>query len=135
MIAFYEQAFGATVTSQMTTPGSNQVMHAELKIGDSVVMLSEENIQMCGHSSPLALGGSPVSLHLYVEDADAAAAQAVEAGATLVVPVTEMFWGDRFGKLADPFGHLWSVATHVEDVTPEQMKERMVSAFAQAGVA
>ncbi len=129
-IAFYGRAFGAVETCRLTDPQTGKVMHAELKLGDSKLFLSEE-CPAYGARSPQALGGSPVTIHLYVEDTDATMAQAVEAGATVTMPAVDMFWGDRFGKLTDPFGHDWSIATHIEDVSPEQMAERMVEAFAQ----
>jgi len=130
-IAFYKQAFGATESCRMICPSTQKVAHAELMIGNSRVYLGDEFTDM-GVNSPQTVGGSPVTIHLSVEDADAVASQAVEAGATLVMPVAEMFWGDRYGKLTDPFGHNWSVSTHVEDLTAEQIEERMASAFAPA---
>lgn len=129
-IEFYVRAFGAVETCRMPDPQTGKVMHAELKLGDSMIFLSEES-PAYNARSPQALGGSPVTIHFYVEDTDATMAQAVEAGATVVMPATDMFWGDRFGKLTDPFGHVWSIATHTEDLTPVQMEERMAVAFAQ----
>jgi len=129
-IEFYSRAFGAQELYRMPGPDGS-VMHAEFRIGDSNVMIADENTPM-GSKSPKTLGGSPASLLLYVEDVDAAFQQAVDAGATVVMPVADMFWGDRYGKLQDPFGHDWSVATHIEDVSPEQMAERMAAAFAEA---
>ena len=129
-IEFYGRAFGAVETCRMNDPQTGKVMHAELRLGDSMLFLSEENLAY-GARSPETLGGSPVTIHHYVEDVDATMAQAVEAGATVVMPAMDMFWGDRFGKLTDPFGHNWSIATHIEDPTPEQMTERMAEAFAQ----
>jgi PhnB protein len=130
-IAFYKEAFGAVEHVRMPAPGGKQVMHAEITIGDSHLFLADEFPEM-GGKSPEALGGSPVTIHLYVEDVDATVAKAVEAGATLVMPVANMPWGDRYGRVNDPFGHSWSVATHVEDVTREQMIERMAGACADA---
>ncbi len=124
-IAFYTRALGATEQVRMPGPGG-AVMHAELKIGDSIVMLSDENPEM-GSVSPATLNGTPVSVFLYVPDVDAFFGQAVAAGATALMPPTDMFWGDRFGKLKDPFGHEWAMATHIEDVTPEEMQKRMAS--------
>ena len=98
-------------------------MHAEIKIGDSKIMLNDEFPQM-NCKSPQALGGTPASLHLYVNDVDAAFAKATAAGATAVMPPMDMFWGDRFSKLRDPFGHEWSIATHKEDVSPQDMAQR-----------
>jgi len=124
-LAFYAKAFGAEEFVRMPGPGGT-VMHAEVRIGDSVVMLGEENPQM-GASSPQTIGGSPVSLLLYVKDVDASFARASQAGCTVETPPTDMFWGDRYGKLLDPFGHRWGLATHKEDVTPEEMKKRMAA--------
>jgi PhnB protein len=132
-IEFYKKAFGAKELARMPFPGSNGEMklgHAELEIGDSRLFLADEFPEN-GGLGPQE-GRSPVTLHLYVPDADATFNQAVEAGATVTMPLADMFWGDRFGKLVDPFGHHWSVATHLEDPTPEQMKERMAAAFAGA---
>jgi len=121
-MAFYEKAFSATSVFTMTGPGDS-VMHAELRIGDSTVMLSDENPQW-EMKSALTLGGSPVSMHLYVEDVDAVFAQAIESGCKEVAPLMDAFWGDRFGKVVDPFGFQWGIATHVEDVEPEEMERR-----------
>jgi uncharacterized glyoxalase superfamily protein PhnB len=103
-------------------------MHASLKIGDSTLMLVDE-MPDCGALGPKSLKGSPVTIHMYVEDVDAAVAQAVAAGATLTMPVADMFWGDRYGQVEDPFGHRWSVATHKRDVTPGEMQEAMSKMF------
>jgi uncharacterized glyoxalase superfamily protein PhnB len=124
-IEFYAAAFGAEERYRMPGPGG-VVMHAELKIGDSIVMLGEEAPQM-GASSPLAIGGSPVSLMMYVKDVDASFARAGKAGCTVRMPPTDMFWGDRYGQLQDPFGHHWALATHKEDVSPEEMAKRMAA--------
>jgi len=122
-IEFYKKAFGAVETGRM--PGADgKLMHAAIRIGDSCVMLVDENAQW-GMLGPKALKGSPVAIHLYVEDADAFVARAVKAGAKVTMPLDDMFWGDRYGKLEDPFGHQWSVATHVRDVTPEEMQQAM----------
>ena len=111
-------------------PGPDgKIAHAELQVGDSRVMLGEESPER-GAFSPLSLKGSPVGLFVYVENVDAAFQQAINAGAKSTMPVTDMFWGDRYGKLTDPFGHEWQLATHKEDVTPEEMKKRMSAAFA-----
>ena len=128
-IEFYKRAFGAEELCRMPMPGANghvKVGHAELQIGDSRLFLADEFPEQ-GSSAPN--GSSPVSIHLYVTDADAVFGQAVAAGATVSMPLADMFWGDRFGKLVDPFGHHWSIATHQEDPTPEQMQERMAAAF------
>ncbi len=127
-IEFYKRAFGAKELSRMPMPGANgdvRIAHADLQIGDSRLFLVDEFPE---HGSTGPNGSSPVSFHLYVTDADAVFNQAVEAGATVTMPLANMFWGDRFGKLVDPFGHHWSIATHLEDPTPEQMKERMAAA-------
>jgi PhnB protein len=124
-IAFYIKAFNAVERTRLPGPGGT-VMHAMLGIGDSTVMLGEE-FENCGSYSPLTLKGSPVTLHLYVNDVDAAFAQAVEAGAKVIMPVTDMFWGDRYGQVEDPFGHRWSLATHTRDLSPEQIREGMAA--------
>lgn len=122
-IAFYVRAFGAV--EQFRLPGPDgRLMHAALRIGDSMLMLVDENPEW-GLLGPTALKGSPVTVHLYVEDVDAVVAQAVAAGATVTMPVADMFWGDRYGKLRDPFGHDWSVATHLRDLSAEQIREAM----------
>jgi PhnB protein len=122
-IEFYRKAFNAQEVSRLPGP-DGKLMHASIRIGDSTVMLTDEFPQM-GGLGPKTLKGSPVTIHLYVEDADAVAERAVAAGATITMPVQEMFWGDRYGQLEDPFGHRWSVGTHVRDVTPEEMQQAM----------
>ena len=122
-IEFYKQAFGAVERGAMKGP-DGKVMHAELKIGDSVVMLADEQPQF-GALSPQSTGGAGMGLHIYVEDVDSAFDRAVKAGAKVEMPVSDMFWGDRYGKLADPFGHKWSIATHKADLSPEQMEQGM----------
>ena len=127
-IEFYKWAFGAEELSRMPFPGKDGQMklgHAELRIGDSRLFLADE-FPDHGSVGPGG-GGSPVTIHLYVTDADATFARAIEAGATVSMPLADMFWGDRYGKLVDPFGHHWSIAEHLEDLTPEQMKERMAA--------
>jgi PhnB protein len=120
-IEFYKKAFGAT--EMMRLPGPNgRLMHAGVRIGDSIVMLVDENREW-GALGPLALKGSPVTIHLQVADADALFDRAVKAGATVVMPIDDAFWGDRYGLLKDPFGHSWSIATHVRDLSPEQILE------------
>jgi PhnB protein len=128
-IDFYKEAFGATEVTRL--PGTNgRLMHAMIKIGDSSIMLADEMPEW-GSFGPLALKGSSVYVHLYVEDADAFARQAVAAGAKVTMPVTDMFWGDRYGQLEDPFGHRWSVATHVRTVSQEEMETAMRSMTAR----
>ncbi len=127
-IEFYKNAFGATELMRMADPGGT-VQHAEMKIGDSVFMLAEEPAaaNSLRGKSPRSLGDSSVVISLYVEDADATSAKAVAAGATLLAPVEDRFYGDRSGRLEDPFGHIWIIGTHVEDLTPEEMNERFES--------
>jgi len=122
---FYQKAFGATEVGRLPGP-DGRLMHAAMKIGDSTVMLADEMPEW-GSLGPKALKGSPVTIHIYVEDVDALVARAEKAGAKVTMPVAEQFWGDRYGKLEDPFGHHWSVATHVRDVTPEEMKKAIAS--------
>ena len=129
-IEFYKRAFGAKEQMRMPGPGGNGIMHAELKIGDSRVFLSDEFPDM-GCRSPQSLGGTASSLHLYVKDVDAAFKKAVAAGAQVKMPVADMFWGDRYGKLIDPFGHEWGIATHKEDLTPQEISKRAKAFFAQ----
>ncbi len=126
-LEYYKQAFGATGAVRMDAP-DGRIMHAEFKIGDSMVMLSEE---MGPNRSPQSLGGSPVSIFLYVEDVDSVFNQAVKAGGKADMSPQDMFWGDRFGKLTDPFGHQWALATHIEDVAPEEMEKRSQAAMAE----
>jgi PhnB protein len=124
-IAFYAKVFGATETMRMPGPGG-RIMHAEIRIGDSTLMLADENPEQ-GHLSPTTIGGSGSSVMLYTDDVDATFNKAVAAGATVVMPLMDMFWGDRMGNLKDPFGHSWAIATHKEDVSPEEMEKRMAS--------
>lgn len=133
-IAFYKKAFGAEEISCLPAPDGKRTMHAEIRIGQSIVYLADDFPEYCGGKSqtPHALGGSPVSLHLYVEDCDAMVERAVSAGATVQMPPADMFWGDRYGSVVDPFGHVWSFATHLRDLTPEEMMEGMKAAFEQA---
>jgi PhnB protein len=129
-IDFYKNIFGATEIMRM--PGSNgKIMHAELRIGDSIIMLADENPQT-GVMSPQTIGGFSVGMHLYVENVDQVIQKAVESGAKLLRPIKNQFYGDRSGTVLDPFGHMWSVATHVEDVSPEEMRKRMTAAVGQA---
>jgi PhnB protein len=127
-IDFYRSVFGAEERVRMDGP-DGKVGHAELQIGDSVVMLADEFPGM-GPPSPTTIGGTPVSLMVYVEDVDATFGRALEAGATQVEPVEDKFYGDRSGQFLDPFGHRWNVASHVEDVSPEEMGKRAAEAVA-----
>ncbi len=131
-IEFYKKAFGAREMFLMEGP-PGKIGHAELKIGDSTIMLSDE---MPGGScrSPQSLGGTTITLFLYVEDADRTFNQAVTAGAEVVRPVEDMFWGDRYGQVKDPFGHAWGLATHKEDLAPEELQKRAEKAMAEMGL-
>ncbi|WP_273028082.1 VOC family protein [Massilia timonae] len=122
-IDFYKKAFGAVELARMPGP-DGRIMHAELRIGDSPIMLADAFPEF-GSQGPLALKGSPVTIHLYVNDADAVWARALEASARPTMELADMFWGDRYGQVADPFGHLWSIATHKRDMTDEQIMEAM----------
>jgi uncharacterized glyoxalase superfamily protein PhnB len=130
-IDFYKRAFGAEELTRMPGPDGKSIIHASVRIGDSILMMSEE-CREYGGFAPTALGGSPVTIHLYVENVDAVVERAVLNGAKLEMPVTDMFWGDRYGKVTDPFGHHWSVATHIKNVTPAEMKEAMKQQFCGA---
>jgi PhnB protein len=130
-IEFYKQAFGATEVMRMAAPGG-KIGHAEIRIGDSRIMLADEYPDM-DFRSPKAYGGSPVGLHLYVEDVDAVARQAVAAGAREVRPVKDQFYGDRTGSFEDPFGHVWHIATRKEELSPDELKRRAVAAMGQQG--
>jgi PhnB protein len=121
-IDFYKKAFGAAEVFRMPDASGKLVGHAEIKIGDSHIMLADEYPDM-GYRSPQSLGGTPVSILLYVDDVDATIPRAVAAGAKLVQPIKDQFYGDRSGTLHDPFGHVWTVATHKKDVSPEEMME------------
>lgn len=121
-IEFYKKAFGAEERGRLNTPDGKKVLHASLSIGGSVIMLADE-FPDWGSVGPETLKGTPVVIHLYVEDVDSTFDQAVRAGATVTMPIEDMFWGDRYGKLRDPFGHAWSVATHIRDVSLEEMEQ------------
>ena len=122
-IEFYKNGFGATEMFRLPMP-DGKIGHAEIKIGNAIVMLADENPET-GHVSPQTLGGSTVKLHMYVEDVDAFFEKAEAAGAKILIPIANQFYGDRSGRLEDPFGHVWLVSTHVEDVSPEEMEKRM----------
>jgi PhnB protein len=127
-IEYYKKVFGATEVVRMDQP-DGKVGHAELQIGDSRFMLADENPSMGqGHASAASIGGSPVSLYLYLPDVDRVIERAVAAGAKILKPVQDQFYGDRSGFIQDPFGHLWGIATHIEDVSAQEMKERMEKA-------
>lgn len=121
---FYARAFGARELFHLQR--GNRITHAEMQIGDSVLMLSDENPEQ-GIQAPETFGGSPVSVFLYLPDVDAVFAQATAAGATVELPPTDMVWGDRYGRLKDPFGHEWGIATHIEDISPEETQKRIAA--------
>lgn len=130
-IAFYKKAFNAEELARL--PGPNgKLMHAAVRIGDSVLMLMDDFAEW-GSLGPKALKGTPVTLHLYVNDVDVAMKQAVDAGATLAMPAEDMFWGDRYGQVVDPFGHRWSIATHKFDYTPEEIQQNMAKMGEMSG--
>lgn len=131
-IDFYKKAFGAEEICRMPGPDGNSIMHAELKIGDSIIMLNDE---FPGHgiSAPQTLNGTSFSIHLYVDDANALFDRAIQAGAKEVMPVGDQFWGDRYGMLKDPYGHCWAIATHTEDLSPEEINQRAKEFFSKMG--
>lgn len=129
-IAFYVKAFGAEEMHRMLAPDGRRIMHAAIRIGESLLFLVDDFPEHCGgkSSSPKALQGNSVSLHRYVANCDAAIKRAEEAGATVVMPPQDMFWGDRYGVIIDPFGHKWSFGTHLKDLTPDEMQAAMKKA-------
>ena len=129
-IDFYKQVFGATELMRFPGPGG-AIGHAEIRIGDSPIMLADEAPQM-GYRSPQSVGGTPVSVMLYVQDVDKVVDRAVKAGAKLERPVADQFYGDRNGTIHDPFGHVWTIATHKEDVSPEEMQRRAAAMASSA---
>jgi uncharacterized glyoxalase superfamily protein PhnB len=129
-IEFYKKALGAQESGRFMTPDGKAVMHAQLKIGTSMLMLGSEFPPHC--LSPKSRGGTSVTLSLYVENADAAFDRAVKAGCTVKMPMSDMFWGDRYGQVEDPFGHQWSIATHKQDLTQDQMAANAKAFFANA---
>lgn len=131
-LEFYKKAFGAEELCVMTGPDGNSVMHAEIKIGNSVIMIGDE-YPGPGVKSPVTLNGSSVCIHIYTEDADALFDRAKDAGATEVMPIGDQFWGDRYGMLSDPYGHYWSVATHKEDLTVDEINKRAEEFFKNMG--
>jgi PhnB protein len=132
-IEFYKKAFGAEELSRMPGPDGKRIMHAAIRIGKSHVFLVDDFPEFCeGKSeSPKSLKGSPVTIHHYVENCDAAIKRAADAGATVIMPPMDMFWGDRYGVIVDPFGHKWSFATHIKDLTPAEMQAGMAECFSQ----
>lgn len=128
-IEFYKKALGAEVLVKMPSP-EGKVLHSELKIGDSIIFLGDEMPNM-GTNSPQTLGGNTAGLHLYVEDVDTFFKRAVDAGGKVTMPVADMFWGDRYGKFDDPYGHTWGISTHTEDLTAEEMDQRAKDFYAQ----
>ncbi len=132
-IEFYKKAFGAEELCRMNGPDGNSVMHAELKIGDSPFMLCDESPQMEKWLAPPSLNGTTVALMMYVPDVDKAFQRAVDAGATVSMPLMDTFWGDRFGKVTDPFGHEWELATHIQDLTPDEIAKGAEEFFAGMG--
>ncbi len=130
-IDFYKKAFGAEEISRFPAPDGKRLMHAELKIGTSRIMLNDDFPEYCGGQArePRKLGATPVTIHLYVQDCDALFKRAVDAGAQVKMPLQDMFWGDRYGQVSDPFGHDWSIATHKQDLTPQQMSDAARKAF------
>lgn len=127
-LEFYHQAFGASELYRLTAPDGS-IVHAQFKIGDSIFMISEENPQ-CYNTSPASLGGSPVKLYLFVNDVDSTFSSAMHAGATEITPPTDHFWGDRMGAVVDPYGHIWLIATRIENVAPGEYQSRMNAFFA-----
>lgn len=128
-IEFYKKALGATERGRMESPDGT-IAHAEIRIGDSIIFLGDENPNM-GNQSPQSLGGSTGGLFVYVEDVDSAFQRAIDAGGKVSMPVSDMFWGDRYGRFTDPFGHTWALGTHKEDLSPQEMEKRSKEFFAQ----
>ncbi len=130
-IEFYKKAFGAEERFRMPGPGGAGVMHAEIQIGDSIIMLCDDMPQMEQFASPSRLNGTTVGLGFYTEDCDKVFEQAIAAGATAIMPPMDAFWGDRYGKVADPFGHHWGIMTHKQDLTPEEIAEGAEKFFSE----
>jgi PhnB protein len=131
-IDFYKKAFGAEEVFRLPSP-DGRIMHAELRVGDSLLYVADDFPEMCGGQSrnPRSLKGTPVTVHRYVNDVDKVLQRAKDAGASVKMPATDMFWGDRYGVVEDPFGHQWSFATHTQDLTPEQIGQAAAKAFSQ----
>ena len=127
-IEFYQRAFGAEEVERHVMPDGQSVMHARIRIGDSMIMIADE-FPDWGVLGPEAIGGTAVTMHIFTEDADALYQRAVDAGATPTYPPEDTFWGDRYGKLKDPFGHEWSIATHLKDMTPEEVEQAAAAAL------
>jgi PhnB protein len=132
-IEFYKKAFGAIERSRMPGPDGRSLMHAEIRIGDSLVYLADEFPGVSAQRAPESLSGTSVVMHLYLEDVDKAFQRAVDAGATVQMPLMDAFWGDRYGQVRDPYGHVWAMATHKEDVSNEEMTRRGQEAMAATG--
>jgi len=135
-IEFYKKAFGAEEITAMPGPDGKSIMHAQLKIGDSMLMLGGEfpgSAERCGMASPVTAKVTTCAIHLYVENVDASFDRAVKAGATVVMPPMDAFWGDRYGQVKDPFGHLWTMGTHKQDLTPAQIMDNAKAAFGGCG--
>jgi PhnB protein len=130
-IEFYKKAFGAKEIRRVPGPDGKSLIHAELQVGDSRLLLVDEFPEM-NCRGPKSVGGTPVTIHMFVADVDAAFEKAVKAGAEVTMPLADMFWGDRYGILTDPFGHSWSIATHQEDVTLEEIGKRAQGAFSES---
>ena len=131
-IEFYKKAFGAEEIRRIPAPDGERIMHAAIRIGTSTLFLVDDFPEFCGGKSATAtaLKGTPVTIHRYVENCDAAIKRAQDAGASVLMPANDMFWGDRYGVVTDPFGHKWAFATHLQDLTPDEMKAAMKEAFA-----
>jgi uncharacterized glyoxalase superfamily protein PhnB len=131
-VDFYKEAFGAEVIFLKTSKDGSKILHCEIRIGDSRIFVNDEFPEM-GSRGPKLIGGSPVSLNLYVEDSDALFERAVAAGATVIMPLADQFWGDRWGMMSDPFGHVWSVASHIADLSPEEIERASEEYFSKQG--
>ncbi|MBE0536736.1 MAG: VOC family protein [Phycisphaerae bacterium] len=131
-IEFYKKAFGAQELGVLPSPDGKGTMHAAIQIGDSILMMGDERPDMCDSRSAESLGASPIGLYIYMPNVDAAFKQAIDAGGAEIMPVADMFWGDRCGTLKDPFGYTWTIATHTRDLSPEEMHQEAQSFFAAA---
>jgi uncharacterized glyoxalase superfamily protein PhnB len=132
-IEFYKKAFGAEEVHRVPAPDGNRIMHAAIRVGNDFIFLADDFPEFCGdkRQSPAALEGTPVTMHRYVENCDAAVERALKAGAKPLMPVGDAFWGDRYGVVIDPFGHQWAFATHIKDLTPDEIQTAMKQAFAK----